>query len=798
MNAVVGPNPFELLLMILLGGGFGMPSGVPPTEEDPLAAKVAPGQCLFYASWAATGTPDATSRNRTEQLLAEPEIQYFLKGGHDRFLDAMRQAGPSDPDTQQALEDVSRLLELVHGKPGAFFLSDLRFEGSGPPTVKGGGLLRVDNDAAEVRRVLTGLQSRAPEGRVSSVQLGNRAFSRVLLDEDAPAITWGIAGKYLLVALGDGSMEGLVQRANGQAPGWLTDVRAKLAVPRVSSMMHIDVNQLVQMASQQSGSPDAGRIVSVLGLDKIRSFTTVGGLDDTGFVSRSLLAVDGAGTGLLSWIDAESLAADDLKVIAQDAPAALALKLDAPGVLDLWLDLLGQIEPREAEQMRQGLAQAEQQLGFNVRDDLLNSLGDAFRVFAQPGPSSLITGWTMAIQVRDRQKLERVQETIVPMVKRGLEEGGGGDQSLTTDTVNGHTVHTLSFGQPGIPVSPSWCVTDDELFITATPQMLKPLLSDVGDRSLAQHSDLEPLFAEDANTLVLAYVDMEEAANTLLPFVPGLLQAFGPAIPGLNKSNLPPADVFVRHLQPSVVALRRTADGVEIVSHQTLPGGNVGATVPILAAMGLPAVGAAREAARRSQSSNNLKHIALAMHNYHDTYQALPAGYNADADGKALLSWRVHILPFVEHAHLYERFHLDEPWDSPHNKELIAQIPEIYRSPNSKADPGMANYLGVSGADGVFVRPKAGDKLGTSFARITDGTSNTIMTVEVSDELAVTWTKPGDFAPKKEDPTRGLLGVRPGGFLAGFTDGSVRFIAEGTDADTINAYFTKSGRELVR
>ena len=110
----------------------------------------------------------------------------------------------------------------------------------------------------------------------------------------------------------------------------------------------------------------------------------------------------------------------------------------------------------------------------------------------------------------------------------------------------------------------------------------------------------------------------------------------------------------------------------------------------------------------------------------------------------------------------------------------------------------MTNYLGIGGADGVFVRPKPGDKLGTSMARITDGTSNTIVTVEVPDESAVIWSKPGDYSPNKQDPTRGLLGMRPGGFLAGFADGSVRFIAETVDVGTLNALFTKSGGEAVQ
>ena len=72
-------------------------------------------------------------------------------------------------------------------------------------------------------------------------------------------------------------------------------------------------------------------------------------------------------------------------------------------------------------------------------------------------------------------------------------------------------------------------------------------------------------------------------------------------------------------------------------------------------------------------------------------------------------------------------------------------------------------------------------------AQITDGTSYTIMTVEASDERAVVWTRPDDFTYDQAKPIAGLVGLRQGGFLAGFADGSVRRIKASVKRPTLDA-----------
>jgi len=175
------------------------------------------------------------------------------------------------------------------------------------------------------------------------------------------------------------------------------------------------------------------------------------------------------------------------------------------------------------------------------------------------------------------------------------------------------------------------------------------------------------------------------------------------------------------------------------------------------------------------KSSNNLKQIVLAFHNYNDTYGWLPTN-ELSKDKKPLLSWRVQILPFVEQDHLFKQFKLDEPWDSEHNKKLIDQIPEIYVPIRGKAEKGMTFYQTFGGKHG-WMQP--GARIPASFP---DGTSNTFVVAEAA--KPVVWTKPDDLEFDGTTVPK-LGGMFDGKFHAAMGDGSVQRFRKGVDADVL-------------
>jgi hypothetical protein len=211
----------------------------------------------------------------------------------------------------------------------------------------------------------------------------------------------------------------------------------------------------------------------------------------------------------------------------------------------------------------------------------------------------------------------------------------------------------------------------------------------------------------------------------------------------------------------------------------------------ILIALLLPAVQSAREAARRMQSMNHLKQLALAMQNYHDTYNALPPAIITDAQGKPLYSGRVLLLPFMEQANLFAAYKLDEPWDSPANLAIsMTDIPTFHDPSASARLPGGTDYLFVSGKGTAMEAGKA-----ASFGLMPDGTSNTVFMVEIKGS-GIHWAEPKDLDISQ--PMALPPGNHPGGNLAVFYDGHTQMIPKTTTPQTIHAIATSGGGEQVQ
>lgn len=201
----------------------------------------------------------------------------------------------------------------------------------------------------------------------------------------------------------------------------------------------------------------------------------------------------------------------------------------------------------------------------------------------------------------------------------------------------------------------------------------------------------------------------------------------------------------------------------------------------------------ARQAAQRVSGQNNLKQVGLALHNFHSAWGRFPNAVPKDPSGKPLLSWRVHILEFLGPAELqlFQRFNLDEPWDSPTNRPLLAEMPDVYKSPGSNLSAGQTQVQLPVGPGTIFENGE-----GRRFRDITDGTSNTILVVETLPSNAVNWTEPVDWTFDPQDPMAGLSsGGQP--FNAVFADGRAAKLSGGLGAAVAQALFSRNAGDFV-
>ena len=261
--------------------------------------------------------------------------------------------------------------------------------------------------------------------------------------------------------------------------------------------------------------------------------------------------------------------------------------------------------------------------------------------------------------------------------------------------------------------------------------------------------------------------------------------------------------------------------------------------IGILIALLLPAVQAAREAARRMQCSNNLKQIGLALHNYHNNHNIFPYGTGVDPAGPPTngwkWSWSALVLPFLEGNNLHEQIDFRFRYNQAHtsNNQAMKTFVPTYLCP-SAPDPGWAdmtdsitgikdgaetNYSAVATHRGPNEAPYAKSLNGTGvmylnsntrIADVKDGTSNTLLVAEVdianpdprlADRPEATACK--SWVSENRVGTffgiNGGLGLEypapsshhPGGAGFLFTDGHVNFIPENINQNALIALTTR-------
>ncbi len=765
-------------------------------------AKYVPSQDLIgYLEWDGLDAhADAWKKTAASRVLNETTTGAMFEQIISQLADSMP-AGPQGRAVTGA-EAAEMVEHVVHkglvlgiaGKPkqdkDPRITAVIRGAGAGRPRALFEKLIR-QNDRGQV-----------PQTR----NVGGRELT---LFGEAPQVAYFVEGDDLVVVSGDleTGIERVMQAIAGDAPSAADHpIRQELLQaegafePVGLGFLDIKAVPLPPQAQQ-------------LGLDGVERIDYRWGFQDEAIVSVSRIRAPSPRRGVLAALDQPTFHADDLPPLPEGLRNFTVLSIDLEKVLDAAATVpqIGQVLPRFEDEFRR-------QSGLRLREDVLHAFGPKWAFYIKPQTITMpMDPWsgmaqfifhppklTALVQMRDpksfRKTIEALNRTLNREMARAIRQGPV-PELVRLDEGDGYALNMPPEVAP-LPqgIRPALVIGEEYAALSISPEDAREALgSKPGANDLQEHGTLPD------GLVALSYSDPREVVPEVIANLPFFLQLMGKAgeKPGspkgmealkrlrIDRELVPDPDAIRQFLFPGWVATTVDDAGLTVTSRDSVPSINPLSSGPVMVALLLPAVQAAREAARRAQCTNNLKQFGLAMHNYHSTFNHFPAAAITGDDGTPLLSWRVAILPYIEQAPLYEQFHLEEPWDSPHNKTLIDQMPPVYACPSGTFQPGHTGYRVFVGAGAAFELTEP-----AGIQNFTDGTSNTLLVVEA--EESVPWTKPEGipFDPEA-NPSDQTGSKHPGGFNALFADGSVRFISDAVNEIVLKALITRAGSEVI-
>lgn len=610
---------------------------------------------------------------------------------------------------------------------------------------------------------------------------------------DGLSIEFGWIEERFVVTLGarDELSWWMEQRSQGVPRTW-TEGLERTALEKRWLAASLDFQGALEVASI-TGDTEPLAMMERIGLTSMSTLTLQAGFDEEGYVHRAWVACPEGPRGVFQMF-APSDPGEVLAAVATDQAATLTT---GNHLFDQMLELsAGLNEGNPPSQLLTKLSEA---------------LGPGVLIQHSPEDGGLIAGLTVIFPVANAKRAGQLEQELLDSIEQRIEAMQGqwwGVPTLLRSEFEGAEVYTYQ-NQPYNPFTAvSWSLNDEYLVIGQNPVALKPTL-----QRLSQNLEVGVLPQGDPVGL-----DLRFQLSKLLGTPSGFGQFFARVavhdmswqrrgdlpwnrISGEMVSSLPDSTQLLPLLRNEErITLTTRQDGVELEARVSLPGsellllGTLGVGGFVFAeeagvdvtAMLMPA-----EASRRDRM-NGLRQIGLAMHNYHDTFNRFPAQSFKDENGRPLLSWRVAILPYIEQQTLYDQFHFDEPWDSEHNLSLLDKMPAIYRTTASEDRPFHTNFQVIEAGNSIFPADSDGERIASIF----DGTSNTFMVLESTDEGAVEWTRPDDIVPDMDLWTQ-LFGESRDSFMAVFADGAVHVIPSETTAEELEAFLTRNGGEVI-
>lgn len=770
----------------------------------------------------------------------------FRKSGFlDVFQNMVRGVLEQAPDqrTHAAVE----IMQFVsdHGVTAAISLAP--GDGPGIPS-----LTIVAHDAGPHSGVLDQfVEGLGPDVVVSTEQLKGRTVSRVTIPETPVELAWWSEKDHLILTAGMGSVEAAIDVAAGTSDNFASTDQGK----KLSTKPDFDRTGIVWFnptilrerfgAIPLPNGENVTAILEVLGLDTFDHLLVQSGYHGRSMWSTVDIASTGDRKGLMALADSSAtMSLSDLPPLPSHHVGFAAQSLSLTKLYDKILELARAVAkmgpPDASDQLESMIEQLPEFLGCDLRNDILATLGPVQCLYSDSNQGIISSDYALAIQVMNAPKLRatvtkllgRVENEVPPNIVAGLQR-----------QKHGQTLTTLQVGGGGF--NPTFLISDKWLCVGTSSQSVESFAMRLKGTLPSWKADEETASAlaevpKKFNSLSVTYPrHTYRALASAAPFLLGLGQTALAHSPGLGGQpitltvspvDFPPAEVVTAPLFPNVSWCLVDENGIHFTSSSSAPavplfGGVDGSTIAVsavLVALLLPAVQQAREAARRTQSKNNLKQIGLALHNFHDTYNSFPSGTipSKKLKPEERQSWLLGLLPYMDQAPLYNQMDVDlresAKWND-EDLELWIETPlPVLQNPSNPSgfqagEPATTDYVGWAGVGKDAPTEKAKpNKMGifgydraSKFRDITDGTSNTVMVSDATAKSRGPWAQggPSTIRALTSSPyvngEDGIGSPHAGGFHVLMGDGSVRFVSNNIDERVLEALATRAGGEVI-
>lgn len=586
----------------------------------PLADKLPQGG-LAYLGWA--GAPAGGAA--TSQAASQPA---------DLMKQAMATFGLGDPNTAKTITAIVTMAMTAARHPAGLTILEVAPHRGGPPEISAIALFELGQDKAAFTKDLANLLEVAIASgeQISKAESGLSGLATPL-----GAVHFGFIGESstFCVAIGKGLAQmqevaaGKAKPLSAQAD-FVAAVKDAAAGGKAQAVFFLDAPKLYALidtiAAQEASNPKdqqmPRQVIQTLGLDKLTSLTYAMSTSPDGNLLRLRLASKAPHTGLMKLLAGKPLAKETIARLPADTTLAVAFALDPALALSEIKSIAGQIEPRAPAKMDSDMQMTKTMTGLDI-PDLASALGDEWMLVSAPSLGGLGSGTYISVGVKDAAKATAAMTTIESLATVGK------PFTAATFTVAQSEIHYLA-NKPANRdmyygprwhnfIVPAWTISGDRLYIALWPQVASAAIKAAGQKALFDVPENQAARKRfSPNPTALAVVNVPQLARLFYGFGLGGMSALGNSLGNPQMlTALPDLAELEKVLGLAIVSVSADDNGISVEGNA--PTMMVPAGVAMAVSVALPALGNARNNAKRAMSMSNLSVLGKSIVMYYET-----------------------------------------------------------------------------------------------------------------------------------------------------------------------------------